>query len=220
MSDEVTVPGVGPGQTDPTRVKSASYPLGPVHHGGPLHHGGPNIEPFCDNQSDNLVSGIHLLSADEIDFAQLTPVSLASLDKDGRAGLMADLTRRLASAPLNLTPILTLLLAACGRHVEDASLTQPPAAGSATSAPPAIPELIPVRGDNGAQGLHVSTLGSVSRPDPPELSPEAKENILRRCLQAITDNELQPSAIHELCGLIDLDTVDRSHDVLWRWRTG
>ena len=41
--------------------------------------------------------------------------------------------------------------------------------------------------------------------------------MVRLCLQAITDNTLQPSAIHEICSLIDLDDVDRSHDVIWRW---
>ena len=41
--------------------------------------------------------------------------------------------------------------------------------------------------------------------------------MVRLCLQAITDNSFQASAIHEICSLIDLDTVDRSHYVIWRW---
>ena len=47
--------------------------------------------------------------------------------------------------------------------------------------------------------------------------PKAEANMVRLCLQAITDNSLQASAIHEIYSLIDLDAVDRSHDVIWRW---
>ena len=213
MSDELTASGSGLGHRFMDWVKygsKGSHPDQWLASAGDasLANSAPSIDVLL------LASGSPLVDGQLIDFVQLTPVSLASLDDESRAGLMA---RRLASAPLNLTPILTLLLAACGRHVEDAALTRPPATDSATSVPPAAPELIPVRGDDETPGLYVSTVGSVSRADPSGLSPEAQDNILRRCLQAISDNELQPSAIHELCGLIDLDTVDRSHDVLWRW---
>ncbi len=217
MSDELTASGSGLGHRFMDWVKDGSKGSHPDQWlasagDASLANSDPSIDVLL------LASGSPLVDGQLIDFVQLTPVSLASLDDESRAGLMA---RRLASAPLNLTPILTLLLAACGRHVEDAALTRPPATDSATSVPPAAPELIPVRGDDETPGLtpglYVSTVGSVSRADPSGLSPEAQDNILRRCLQAITDNELQPSAIHELCGLIDLDTVDRSHDVLWRW---
>ena len=201
MSEEHIVPGSTPGQTDMARV-----------NGGSDKHVSEAHVPLSQGKTT-----IHLVAGDDVDFEHLTPVRLCDLETTRREKLIADLTRQLTTAPLNLVPILTLLLAACGRPVEDAALTQPPASDSTSSAPRTVPEFIPVRGDGGAQGLHASTVGAPSRLPPQELSPEAKENILRRCLQAITDNELQPSAIHELCGLIDLDTVDRSHDVLWRW---
>ena len=166
MSDELTASGSGLGHRLMDWVKDGSKGSRPDQWlasagDASLANSAPSIDVLL------LASGSPLVDGQLIDFVQLTPVSLASLDDESRAGLMA---RRLASAPLNLTP-----------------------------------------------GLYVSTVGSVSRADPSGLSPEAQDNILRRCLQAITDNELQPSAIHELCGLIDLDTVDRSHDVLWRW---
>ena len=41
--------------------------------------------------------------------------------------------------------------------------------------------------------------------------------MVRLCLEAITDNMLQASAIHEICSLIDLDAVDRSQDEIWFW---
>ena len=44
--------------------------------------------------------------------------------------------------------------------------------------------------------------------------------MVRLCLQAITDNSLQASAIHEICSLIDLDAVDRSHDVITGFTDG
>ena len=129
MSEEHIVPGSTPGQTDMARV-----------NGGSDKHVSEAHVPLSQGKTT-----IHLVAGDDVDFEHLKPVRLCDLETTRREKLIADLTRQLTTAPLNLVPILTLLLAACGRPVEDAALTQPPASDSTSSAPRTVPEFIPVR---------------------------------------------------------------------------
>ena len=141
--------------------------------------------------------------------------SLASVDGQERRRIAARLRKARAAAPLNLLPLLTLLLAACGK-------TSPETSG-ANEAGQDADEAAARSGDDRADEApsladggwrFVKASAAAGRPP---MSPEAEANMVRLCLQAITDNTLQPSAIHEICSLIDLDDVDRSHDVIWRW---
>ena len=141
--------------------------------------------------------------------------SLASVDGQERRRIAARLRKARAAAPLNLLPLLTLLLAACGK-------TSPETSG-ANEAGQDADEAAARSGDDRADEApsladggwrFVKASAATGRPP---MSPEAEANMVRLCLQAITDNTLQPSAIHEICSLIDLDDVDRSHDVIWRW---
>ena len=141
--------------------------------------------------------------------------SLASVDGQERRRIAARLGKARAAAPLNLLPLLTLLLAACGK-------TSPETSG-ANEAGQDADEAAARRGyDRADEAPSLADGGwrfvkaSAAAGRPP-MSPEAEANMVRLCLQAITDNTLQPSAIHEICSLIDLDDVDRTHDVIWRW---
>ena len=148
--------------------------------------------------------------------------SLVPVDEVERQRIAMRLRKARAAAPLNLLPLLTLLLAACGKVAPDLSGVGDPGsdvdevsadAGSQDSAAeqdsvaetPSLPE-------GGWRLVQASTPAGR-----PPMSPEAEANMVRLCLKAITDNTLQPSAIHEICSLIDLDAVDQSHDVIWRW---
>ena len=141
--------------------------------------------------------------------------SLASVDGQERRRIAARLRKARACAPLNLLPLLTLLLAACGKTTpnltganeagQDADEAAAHGEDDSAGEAPSLPD---------AGWRFVKASAATGRPP---MSPEAEANMVRLCLQAITDNTLQPSAIHEICSLIDLDDVDRTHDVIWRW---
>ena len=141
--------------------------------------------------------------------------SLASVDGQERRRIAARLRKARAAAPLNLLPLLTLLLAACGK-------TTPNLTGANEAGPGPDNDTAHGEDDSADEAPSLPDAGwrfvkaSAAAGRPP-MSPEAEANMVRLCLQAITDNTLQPSAIHEICSLIDLDDVDRSHDVIWRW---
>jgi len=141
--------------------------------------------------------------------------SLASVDGQERRRIAARLRKARAAAPLNLLPLLTLLLAACGK-------TTPNLTGANEAGPGPDNDTAHGEDDSADEAPSLPDAGwrfvkaSAAAGRPP-MSPEAEANMVRLCLQAITDNTLQPSAIHEICSLIDLDDVDRTHDVIWRW---
>ena len=151
--------------------------------------------------------------------------NLAPVDAEERQRVARRLRKAKGAAPLNLLPLLTLLLAACGRtppefanefanegtEAEEAPPEQTLASAGASAGASADAESDSM---DIAGGWLFKTSAKVRVP---ERSPEAQENLVRMCLKAIANNTLQPSAIHELCSLIDLDAVDRSHDVIWRW---
>ena len=141
--------------------------------------------------------------------------SLAPVDAVERRRIATRLRKAKGTVPLNLLPLLTLLLAACGKTSpetsganeagQDADEAAARSEDDGADEAPSLPE-------GGWRFVQASTPAGK-----PPMSPEAQANMVRLCLQAITDNTLQPSAIHEICSLIDLDAVDRSHDVIWRW---
>ena len=150
--------------------------------------------------------------------------SLTPVEAEERRRLATRLRKAKPSAPLNLLPLLTLLLAACGKGGPDLSNEGTAAADGPESK--VDDQSIPLADSDLATGAATDAVRTVAggrliktsaKVKIPERSPEAQENLVRMCLKAITDNTLQPSAIHELCSLIDLDAVDRSHDVIWRW---
>jgi len=143
--------------------------------------------------------------------------NLTPVDAEERQRVAWRLRKARAAAPLNLLPLLTLLLAACGQHTPD--LVAPDGSGAEGDAGRSEDDAADnVAGDAKGVVIGAGQLVKTSvRVTRPEKTPEVQENLVRMCLKAIADNTLQPSAIHELCSLIDLDAVDRSHDVIWRW---
>jgi hypothetical protein len=162
--------------------------------------------------------------------------TLAAVNEDERRRVATRLRKAKGAAPLNLLPLLTLLLAACGKAAPDIAGQRPDAENGAEedrskedgerAGPPGEGLSAEISSGEGSAGDDPSAddvsggwrfIKASTRAGKPPLSPEAEANMVRLCLQAITDNSLQASAIHEICSLIDLDAVDRSHDVIWRW---
>ena len=165
--------------------------------------------------------------------------TLAAVNEDERRRVATRLRKAKGAAPLNLLPLLTLLLAACGKAAPDIAGQRPDAENGAEEdrskedgerAGPAGEGLsAEISSGEGSAGDDPSAddvsggwrfIKASTRAGKPPLSPEAEANMVRLCLQAITDNSLQASAIHEICSLIDLDAVDRSHDVITGFTDG
>ena len=90
----------------------------------------------------------------------------------------------------------------------------------------------------GACGVRAEKAGPLTRRDdddagpqdtaaPPsadaDLTPQARANLIRMCLKALSENTLQQSAIDELCTLAGLgpgnrDLIDSTNDVTWQGR--
>ena len=102
--------------------------------------------------------------------------------------------------PSSLLPLLLLFLGACGVWAEKAGpLTR--------------------RDDDDAGPQDTAAPPSADA----DLTPQARANLIRMCLKALSENTLQQSAIDELCTLAGLgpgnrDLIDSTNDVTWEGR--
>ena len=130
--------------------------------------------------------------------------TLTTVNEDERRRVARRLRKAKDAAPLNLLPLLTLLLAACGKiapniagrlDAEDGAEEDRLKEDGERAGPPGEVLSAETSSGEGSAGDDVSGgwrfVKVSTRVGKPPMSPEAEANMVRLWLQAITDNSLQ-----------------------------